>query len=169
MARAGGRRTLRIPHGDDIVRELDRTEAAGARLLFVGDPDYPAILTGTEGAPPALTILGDPAALNRRAVGLVGARNASTNGRHMAELLAYDLATAGLVVVSGWHAGSTPRPMSARCGPARPSPPSPAASTSPTRPRMPNCSGASPRAAASSPKPRSAPPRRPATFRAATA
>ena len=49
--------------------------------------------------------MGDAAALNRRAVALVGARNASTNGRHMADLLAYDLASSGLVVVSGMARG----------------------------------------------------------------
>ena len=105
LARAGGRQSLRIPTPSDITRELDRIAAFGARLIFAGDPDYPAILAHTEGAPPALTVLGDVAVLNRRAVGLVGARNASTNGKHMAELLAHDLATSGLVVVSGLARG----------------------------------------------------------------
>ena len=105
LARAGGRRSVRIATAADVNRELDQVHAAGARLLFLGDPDYPASLTETEGAPPAITVLGDPAVLNRRAVALVGARNASTNGKHMAELLAYDLATAGLVVVSGMARG----------------------------------------------------------------
>ena len=44
-------------------------------------------------------------AATRRAVALVGARNASTNGKRMAELLADDLADAGLVVVSGMARG----------------------------------------------------------------
>ena len=105
LARAGGRRSLRVPSADDITRELDKIDAFGARLIFVGDPDYPAILAHTEGAPPALTVLGDVGALNRRAIGLVGARNASTNGKHMAELLAYDLVDSGLVVVSGLARG----------------------------------------------------------------
>ena len=105
LARAGGRRSLRIPDASDIARELDKIAAFGARLIFAGDPDYPAILAHTEGAPPALTIMGDVGVLNRRAVGLVGARNASTNGKHVAELLAYELAESGLVVVSGLARG----------------------------------------------------------------
>lgn len=105
LARAGGRPSIRIPTAGDMHRELDQVAAAGARLLFIGDPDYPALLAGTDGAPPAIAVMGDVAALNRRAVALVGARNASTNGRHMADLLAYDLANSGLVVVSGMARG----------------------------------------------------------------
>ncbi len=105
IARAGGRRFLRIPSAADVQRELDQVAAAGARLLFFGDADYPELLLHTDGAPPLLTVMGDPAVLGRRAVGLVGARNASTNGKHMAELLAYDLAESGLVVVSGLARG----------------------------------------------------------------
>jgi DNA processing protein len=55
--------------------------------------------------PPVLSILGNPAALHGRAVGIVGARNASANGQRMAEALGTDLATAGLVVVSGMARG----------------------------------------------------------------
>ncbi len=105
LARAGGRSSIRIPSTADINRELEQVEAAGARLLFIGDPDYPALLAATDGAPPAIAVMGDAAALNRRAVALVGARNASTNGKHMADLLAYDLASSGLVVVSGMARG----------------------------------------------------------------
>ena len=101
LAHAGGRPSIRVPTAADINRELDQVAAAGARLVFIGDPDYPALLASTDGAPPVIAIQGDPAALNRRAVALVGARNASTNGKHMADLLAYDLASSGLVVVSG--------------------------------------------------------------------
>ena len=88
LAHAGGRTSIRIPTVAEVNREIDRIEAAGARLLFIDDPDYPDLLASTDGAPPAITVKGDPAALNRRAVALVGARNASTNGKHMADLLA---------------------------------------------------------------------------------
>lgn len=106
LARAGGRsEALRIPRRAEIERELARIEAFGARLLILGDPDYPVLLARTDSAPPALCVLGDVAALNGRAVALVGARNASANGKHMAELLAHDLASAGVVVVSGMARG----------------------------------------------------------------
>ncbi|MDT7950506.1 MAG: DNA-processing protein DprA [Acetobacteraceae bacterium] len=105
LARAGGRPSVRIPTAAEVTRELEQVAAFGARLLFIGDPDYPSLLAATDGAPPVLAVKGDMAALERPAVALVGARNASTNGRHMADLLAYDLASAGLVVVSGLARG----------------------------------------------------------------
>jgi DNA processing protein len=106
LARAGGRGApLRIPRRADAEREMEQVAALGARLLWLGDPDYPALLASLDGAPPALCVLGDAGALNARCVALVGARNASTNGKHMAELLAYDLASTGLVVVSGLARG----------------------------------------------------------------
>ncbi len=102
LARAGGRSApLRIPRRADAERELEKVLQFGARLLWIGDPDYPSLLAQTDTAPAALTVMGDVTALNARAVALVGARNASTNGKHMAELLAQDIAGSGLVVVSG--------------------------------------------------------------------
>ncbi|HYZ61760.1 MAG TPA: DNA-processing protein DprA, partial [Acetobacteraceae bacterium] len=106
LARAGGRAgPLRIPGPDAADRELDQLEAMGARLVWLGDPEYPELLAFIDGAPPALAVLGDVSALNADAVALVGARNASTNGKRMAELLAADLAASGLVVVSGMARG----------------------------------------------------------------
>lgn len=106
LARAGGRAApLRIARIEDAERELTQLERIGARLLFLGDPAYPALLAETEAAPPVLAVRGDVAVLSLRCVALVGARNASTNGKHMAELLAHDLAAHGLVVVSGMARG----------------------------------------------------------------
>lgn len=77
----------------------------GGRILVLGGPDYPPLLALLDGAPPVLSVLGDVTALSVRAVALVGARNASANGQRMAEILAADLAVAGLVVVSGMARG----------------------------------------------------------------
>ena len=106
LARAGGRAApLRVPTRDVARRELDGLAALGGRLLWLGDPDYPELLALMDGSPPVLSVLGDVGALNARTVALVGARNASTNGKRMAELLASDLASSGLVVVSGMARG----------------------------------------------------------------
>ena len=106
LARAGGRAApLRIPKPADAERELAKLAKFGARLVFLGSPDYPPLLAQTEAPPPAFAVRGNIAALTDRCVALVGARNASTNGKHMAELLAYDLASTGLVVVSGMARG----------------------------------------------------------------
>jgi DNA processing protein len=106
IARAGGRETPPlVPSRRDASRELDRVEAIGGRMVFAGDADYPPLLALLPDPPPALTILGDMAALRGRAVGVVGARNASANGQRMAEALATDLAAQNLVVVSGLARG----------------------------------------------------------------
>jgi DNA processing protein len=73
--------------------------------LVLDGPDYPPLLALLDSAPPALTVLGDVGALAARAVAMVGARNASANGQRVAEMLAADLALAGIVVVSGMARG----------------------------------------------------------------
>jgi len=106
LARAGGRAApLRIPARDVAEREAEKLAAIGGRFVWLGEPDYPPLLAMLDGPPPLLSVLGDPAALSARTVALVGARNGSTNGRRMAELLAADLAGSGLVVVSGMARG----------------------------------------------------------------
>ncbi len=74
-------------------------------MLVLGEPDYPEMLALLEDAPPVISVLGDPALLGRRAVGLVGARNASANGQRMAEALAAELASHEVLVVSGLARG----------------------------------------------------------------
>ncbi len=106
IARAGGRETPpKVPSQRDAARELEELHDIGGRMVFVGDADYPPLLALLPDPPPCLSILGDLAALHGRGVGVVGARNASANGQRMAEALASDLASKGLVVVSGLARG----------------------------------------------------------------
>ena len=106
LARAGGRATPPVVAKRAAVeQELDRLHRLGGRMLVLGEPDYPELLAMLQGAPSAISILGDAALLSRRAVGLVGARNASANGQRMAEALAADLASRNIVIVSGMARG----------------------------------------------------------------
>ncbi len=105
IARDAGRTVVSIPTLADAEREFGAVAKIGGRMLFVGDPDYPPLLLLLETPPPVLSVLGDPAVFQARAVALVGARNASANGRRMAEILAADLAMHDLVVVSGLARG----------------------------------------------------------------
>ncbi|WP_158742507.1 DNA-processing protein DprA [Acidisphaera sp. L21] len=106
LARAGGRQMPPSVTGASVIEaELARLAKLGGRMLVLGDLDYPPLLATLEDAPPAISIFGDPALLTRRAVGLVGARNASANGQRMAEALAADLASHGMLVVSGLARG----------------------------------------------------------------
>jgi DNA processing protein len=105
LARRGGGRALRIAPMGDIERELDAVAGFGGRMIFLGDADYPRLLAQTDSAPPALAVKGDIALLERPAVAIVGARNASAAGVRFARELATGLAAAELVVVSGLARG----------------------------------------------------------------
>ena len=103
-ARAGGRMP-RLATSDAIAREIETVERLGARYLFLGAPDYPALLAEIDTPPPALIAWGDPALLARPLVALVGARNASAAACRFARGLARSLGEAGQVVVSGLARG----------------------------------------------------------------
>ena len=106
LTRAGGRRAGgAVPSRDAVEREMESLARLGGRVLVLGGPDYPPLLASLEDAPIALSVLGAVDALQARAVALVGGRNASANGRRLAEILASDLALSGLVVVSGMARG----------------------------------------------------------------
>jgi DNA processing protein len=106
LAVAGGRvGPPAIPSRGDAAREADFVARLGGTLLFLDAPGYPPALAACEGAPAVLTVLGDPACLSARAIAVVGSRNASANGRRLAESISADLAAAGLVVVSGLARG----------------------------------------------------------------
>jgi DNA processing protein len=85
--------------------EVTALHRIGGRLLCWGEPGYPTALAQVEDAPPILTVLGRAEWLDRPMVAIVGARNASANGRRLARELAAGLGAAGLVVVSGLARG----------------------------------------------------------------
>ena len=106
LARRGGRPgPIRVCPQAEAERELEVASAAGAQLLAQGEPGYPDMLTDLEDPPPILTVLGRVDLLERTAIGIVGARNASISGRHLARTIATELGRANLVVVSGLARG----------------------------------------------------------------
>jgi DNA processing protein len=105
LARLGGGRPPRIATQAEIEREMAAVARLGARYLFLGEEGYPPLLAEMETAPPALTVIGDSALLDRQAVAMVGARNASAAACRFARGLAQALGEAGLLVVSGLARG----------------------------------------------------------------
>jgi DNA processing protein len=85
--------------------ELTALHRIGARLICWGEPHYPSGLAAIEDAPPILTVLGQIELLARPMVAVVGARNASANGRRFSRDLAASLGRSGIVVVSGLARG----------------------------------------------------------------
>lgn len=105
LAAAGGRAGY-VPRPEaEVERELSAGAAAGARLLVLGEADYPPLLAQIDQPPPALWVIGEPAVFQRPAVAIVGARNASALGLRAARNLARGLGEAGHVVVSGLARG----------------------------------------------------------------
>lgn len=90
---------------DAAEREMDALAGMRARLLFLDDADYPALLALIEDAPLVLAAQGSLAPLRQRGVGLVGARNASAQARRFAEDLADALAVRDICVISGLARG----------------------------------------------------------------
>ncbi|MBK0401245.1 DNA-protecting protein DprA [Limibaculum sp. M0105] len=106
LARRGGRAAAyRACAEDQAVTEIEQGLACGARLVMLGDADYPATLAAIDSPPPVLWIRGATAFFQRPAVAVVGARNASALGMRTARRLARELGLAGRVVVSGLARG----------------------------------------------------------------
>lgn len=106
LARRGGRRRpIKVAPRAEAEREIAALDALGARLIALSEPDYPEALAALDDAPPLIAVLGNPNLLRRPAVAIVGARNASLNGRKLARAIAADLGAAGYVVVSGLARG----------------------------------------------------------------
>jgi DNA processing protein len=85
--------------------ELAAAEAAGARPLFLGAPDYPPLLALLADPPPLLWAIGEAGVAARAPIALVGARNASALGCRMATRLARDLGASGHATASGLARG----------------------------------------------------------------
>ena len=98
-------KTVTAPTRAATEAELTALHRIGARLVCWGEPAYPSALSAIEDAPPILSVLGRVELLDGPMIAVVGARNASANGRRLARELAAGLGQGGLVVVSGLARG----------------------------------------------------------------
>jgi DNA processing protein len=103
--RAGRARAPSVPSRSDMARQVEKAARLGARLIAAAEPDYPDALTAIEDAPPTIFAGRNIELFQRPSVAIVGARNASSNGKRIAATLAAELSEAGLVVVSGLARG----------------------------------------------------------------
>ncbi len=106
LAARGGRRGRLKPAARSAAEaEMAQVEKLGGCFLTFGDEIYPPALAAVEDAPPLLAVKGRLELLQASAVAVVGARNASANGRRIAASLGKRLIGYGLVVVSGLARG----------------------------------------------------------------
>jgi len=105
LSNRNGARPVKPVGRREAAAELAAIERLGGRLVCWGEPAYPGMLAAVEDAPPVLTVLGRAELLLAPVVAVVGARNASANGRRLARELAAGLGEAGIVVASGMARG----------------------------------------------------------------
>jgi len=88
-----------------IEASLQWLQAPMHHVLTLADPDYPQTLLDLADPPLLLYVHGSPARLNRPAIGIVGARNATADGVDNAHAFAKHLARQGWCVISGLAQG----------------------------------------------------------------
>ena len=105
LARHSGGKRIKVFSKAQAEAEVEALERIGARLVSRGGPDYPPLLAHIEDVPPLIGLLGHAHLLAKKAVAVVGARNASINGCRFARRIAANLGHGGLLVVSGMARG----------------------------------------------------------------
>jgi DNA processing protein len=89
----------------EAERELVRVVEQKGQILTFEDEDYPEQLREIFDPPPVLWVLGDVKLLARPAIAVVGTRHPTPYGTGMAEVLARDLASHRMVILSGMARG----------------------------------------------------------------
>ena len=103
--RAGSKRALKPYSEKQAKEEMARLESLGGRHIFLGAPEYPALLAALGDAPPVLSFLGHSFMMHKECVAVVGARNSGTNIRMLCKKICRDLAETGIIIVSGMARG----------------------------------------------------------------
>lgn len=85
--------------------ELENLYKAGGRMIHEDDADYPELLRTIDDAPPLISVLGRVELLQQPSLAIIGARNATLNGRRFAERLARELGQHDYTIVSGLARG----------------------------------------------------------------
>lgn len=87
-------------------KEFELARRQNIRLLAFDDPEYPENLRAAEDAPPVIYVRGQINCLRQPlSLSIVGARNASLNGRKLASQISCELTSQGVMIVSGMARG----------------------------------------------------------------
>ena len=88
-----------------ITQTLTWLHEPAHHIVTLADRDYPQRLLESSDPPSLLYVNGDPAYLNRAAIGVVGSRNATPQGIENALAFSRVLADAGFTIISGLALG----------------------------------------------------------------
>src|SRR6201989_589849 len=89
----------------DLPNELERIRDFGATVITQNSPSYPPPLREIHAPPIVLYVWGELHERDHHAIGVIGARRTTHYGTESGKKLAYQLAYAGLTVVSGLARG----------------------------------------------------------------
>src|SRR5437879_2913235 len=89
----------------DLSSELERIREFGARIVTADSPEYPRQLREIHAPPIVLYVWGELTDRDQHAIGIIGSRRTTHYGIESAKKLAYQLAYAGLTVISGLARG----------------------------------------------------------------
>ncbi len=103
--RGGRKKPLTAPPIGTVEKEYTALQKRGGQIITAQDRAYPLALTATDDAPPVLSVIGNAELLNQSCVAIVGARNASLNGKKFAVKIAKDLGARGQIITSGLARG----------------------------------------------------------------
>ncbi len=102
---SGRKKPLRAPDQKYIEKEYRALQKLGGNMVCAGEDTYPISLAATDDAPPIFSYIGDLSLTRCPCLAMVGARNASLNGKKFATKLAKDLGQEGQVIASGLARG----------------------------------------------------------------
>ena len=106
LAKRGGRKQpINICSLAKATEDLKAHLSNDAVVILAKDPLYPQTLLSLCDAPPIISARGNVELLNSHCIGIVGARNASLNGKHFAHKLASELGQSRWTIVSGLARG----------------------------------------------------------------
>lgn len=86
---------------DKVDQILTDTEKSGSKIITMADSDYPPLLKQIYDPPVLFWLKGNPEALSKPGIAVVGTRNTSAYGRNMAKKLTGELSDQGLCIFSG--------------------------------------------------------------------
>ncbi|HSH38966.1 MAG TPA: DNA-processing protein DprA, partial [Chthoniobacterales bacterium] len=89
----------------DLSAELQRVREFGAQVITAESPTYPRQLREIHAPPIVLYVWGELKERDQHAIGVIGSRRTTHYGSESAKKLSYQLAYAGLTVVSGLARG----------------------------------------------------------------
>ena len=91
--------------GDDVQLQLSRLNKSEARIVTYWDKEFPENLKKIYDPPVMLFVRGELSSSDKYSIAVVGTRNPTTYGKHVAEKFSAEIAEYGIVVVSGLARG----------------------------------------------------------------